>query len=289
MAAGSSSSSSNSESESGASDGGMARGSSKGRSLPQLPGLARLASSQSAPAEAATASAAAPATAAVPASAISAAQPAGRRRSDASSAPTPAAALPELAAVLRLSDSGGAEPLGKAAVPGRSDPSAATNEAAGRTSEAISAAAAQDNSAPRGNIVTAPAVPVVRVNVCQGKSCAKRGAADLLAQAAAAGAGQPGVQVSGCKCLGKCKKAPAVRVRAGRERPTILTQVSAPPAHPPPLSGCLRRSLVASCFVDFCHAQRLPNALLQTNLLAVADHTGVITKASVSLDPCLRF
>lgn len=228
--AASSSSSSSSESESVVSDGGMAAFGRKARALPQLPGLARLASHPVASA-AATQSTAARGLAAATASATSPAQPAAQRGTDAPSAPSPAAMHPELAAVLRLSGRSGAESPGEAAAAGRSASSAATSaatsSAAGSESEQMSAAAAQDRSAPRNNIVAAPPVPVVRVEVCQAKSCAKRGAADLLRQASAAGAGQPGVQVSGCKCLGKCKKAPAVRVRAGHERPTVLTQVCA--------------------------------------------------------------
>ena len=48
--------------------------------------------------------------------------------------------------------------------------------------------------APASNIVAAPQA-TARVQVCQGKSCTKRGAVDLLQQASAAAAGQPGIEV----------------------------------------------------------------------------------------------
>ncbi len=50
-----------------------------------------------------------------------------------------------------------------------------------------------------------------RVLVCTGKDCTKRGATDVLAAFEAAAS--PDVKVIACKCLGKCKQAPAARVK----------------------------------------------------------------------------
>jgi NADH:ubiquinone oxidoreductase subunit F (NADH-binding) len=49
------------------------------------------------------------------------------------------------------------------------------------------------------------AQPEIRIRVCQGLSCAMRGATDLLALARASG-----LPAEGCSCLGACDRAPAV-------------------------------------------------------------------------------
>lgn len=235
--AASSSSSSSSSSESEDSDGSMPGLQLKGRSLPQLPALARLASaappvvvpsSFSVPAAAQKGSRAplgGSSSSVTEPAAILAARPAATASVGGGS---PAAAEPELARVLRLRDSADTQQPAGAALLHEAASSTATSPAAGRDTNSSSSSQQSDAvaAAPRSNIVTAPAPAAARVEVCQGKSCAKRGAVDLLRQASAAGAGVPGVQVSGCKCLGKCKQGPAVRVRAGRERPTVLTQAA---------------------------------------------------------------
>ncbi|KAF8068390.1 Ataxin-3-like protein [Scenedesmus sp. PABB004] len=66
-----------------------------------------------------------------------------------------------------------------------------------------------------------------RVLVCQGKACAARGGRAVLAAAAHAAAASPGVEVVPCKCLGRCKAGPAVRVRSDAAPGcTLLTEVS---------------------------------------------------------------
>lgn len=53
-----------------------------------------------------------------------------------------------------------------------------------------------------------------RVLVCTGKDCSKRGADHVLAAfEQAAESTSPDVQVIACKCLGKCKQAPAARIK----------------------------------------------------------------------------
>lgn len=65
-----------------------------------------------------------------------------------------------------------------------------------------------------------------RVAVCMGGACRKRGAGTLLAAfseaAAVAGPAAAGVEVTSCKCLGKCKMGPAVELEApGAEAPAL--------------------------------------------------------------------
>ena len=78
------------------------------------------------------------------------------------------------------------------------------------------------------NIVTArlEEAPAARLSVCQGKTCAKRGARELL-EAARREAEAHGdcVVVSSCKCLDQCKKGPNVSVRAPGGRPVVLNGV----------------------------------------------------------------
>lgn len=231
--AASSSSSSSSSSESEDSDSRMTGPRQKGRSLPQLPALARLAATAPPAAQPSSVSDPAAARLRAPVGAPSSPRPAVTSADrPAATAPaeagSPAAAEPELAAVLRLRETPGTQQsAGAALLREATSSSTATSTAAGRDADSSNSSQHLNTIAadPRSNIVTAPVPPAARVEVCQGKSCAKRGAADLLRQASAAGAGRPGVQVSGCKCLGKCKQGPAVRVRSGRERPTVLTQV----------------------------------------------------------------
>lgn len=229
--AASSSSSSSSEGEGEGSKFGMLAARRKGRPLPKMSALARLARAAphaSADAQAAAALAAAQRPSASSPAAPSASAPvkgatsasAHADSSAGSSRISPAAAEPELAAGLRLRDTGDAHPSAGAALLSAATSSAATSPASG-----CAADQQRDVDAFSSNIVAAPQQAAMRVNVCQGKSCAKRGAAELLRQASAAGGGRPGLQVSACKCLGECKRGPAVRVRTGRERPTVLTKV----------------------------------------------------------------
>ncbi len=73
-----------------------------------------------------------------------------------------------------------------------------------------------------------PPTPSARmVAVCTGKTCAKRGAARLLATLA----GAPGVAAVGaCKCLGQCERGPTVRVVDSAGRATVYTGVGSPQA-----------------------------------------------------------
>lgn len=62
-----------------------------------------------------------------------------------------------------------------------------------------------------------PAAPKVAtkaatISVCQGKACQKRGSDRVLSALNEITAGVAGVEVTTCKCLGQCKRAPAVRV-----------------------------------------------------------------------------
>ncbi len=66
-----------------------------------------------------------------------------------------------------------------------------------------------------------------RVQVCTGSKCAGRGAAQLQRHAEALAAGAPGVAVVGCKCLGKCGKGPAVRLKARGQAGVTYTRLDA--------------------------------------------------------------
>lgn len=65
-----------------------------------------------------------------------------------------------------------------------------------------------------------------RILVCQGKACMNKGALQVLQAASHAAAGSPGIEVIPCKCLGKCKQGPALRLRGEQPGCTLLTQVS---------------------------------------------------------------
>ena len=81
------------------------------------------------------------------------------------------------------------------------------------------------------NIVAArlEEAPTARLSVCQGKTCVKRGARELLDDARReAKVHNSDVVVAPCKCLDQCKKGPNVSVRpAGGGRPIILNGVAA--------------------------------------------------------------
>lgn len=64
-----------------------------------------------------------------------------------------------------------------------------------------------------------------RILVCQGKSCMAKGGLSVLRAASHAAAASPGIEVLPCKCLGKCKQGPALRMRAQQPGCTLLTQV----------------------------------------------------------------
>jgi hypothetical protein len=198
--------SSSSSSESETSGSGSAK--QKDRALSQLPALARLA--HSAPRAAAVAYAAAPATPQRDSDTGSAVSPAwamcrdfavqadaAADRTAGNPAVSPASAEPELAAVLRLRDHSDAPQSAGAALLSEATSSTATSLAAGRDTDAqlcSSQQSAVNAGALASNIVAAPQ-SAARVQVCQGKSCTKRGAADLLQQASAAGGGRPGIEV----------------------------------------------------------------------------------------------
>lgn len=71
-----------------------------------------------------------------------------------------------------------------------------------------------------------PHAGVGRILVCQGKACMAKGALQVLQAASHATAASPGIEVIPCKCLGKCKQGPAVRLRNEQPGCTLLTEVS---------------------------------------------------------------
>lgn len=65
-----------------------------------------------------------------------------------------------------------------------------------------------------------------RVLVCQGKACVRKGGLQVLQAVSHATSASTGVEVLPCKCLGKCKQAPAMRVRGeGQPQSMLFTQV----------------------------------------------------------------
>ena len=88
------------------------------------------------------------------------------------------------------------------------------------------------------NIVTArlEETPVARISVCQGKTCANRGARELLEAARREADAHGGhVIVAPCKCLDQCKKGPNISVRAPGARSVVLNGVK--PAMVPSVMG----------------------------------------------------
>jgi (2Fe-2S) ferredoxin len=65
-----------------------------------------------------------------------------------------------------------------------------------------------------------------RILVCQGKACMNKGALGVLQAASHAAAASPNIEVLPCKCLGKCKQGPALRMRTQQPGCTLMTQVS---------------------------------------------------------------
>ena len=63
------------------------------------------------------------------------------------------------------------------------------------------------------------------VQVCQGKTCSRRGSPALLASMAASAAGR-GVQVHPSTCQGYCKMGPSVRIDKGGLRHVQYAAVS---------------------------------------------------------------
>ena len=57
-----------------------------------------------------------------------------------------------------------------------------------------------------------PRKHVAAISVCQGKACRKRGSDQVVSTLQQRTAGMHDVQVTGCKCLGQCKRGPAVHV-----------------------------------------------------------------------------
>jgi (2Fe-2S) ferredoxin len=64
------------------------------------------------------------------------------------------------------------------------------------------------------------------VAVCQGGKCQRQGAAAVLQQVAQLAGGSEGVQVAACKCLGRCGKAPALKVKQEGQPCAVYTQVT---------------------------------------------------------------
>jgi (2Fe-2S) ferredoxin len=65
-----------------------------------------------------------------------------------------------------------------------------------------------------------------RVLVCQGKACMRKGALQVLQAVSHATATSPGLEVLPCKCLGKCKQGPAMRVRTEQQqRSSLITEI----------------------------------------------------------------
>lgn len=64
-----------------------------------------------------------------------------------------------------------------------------------------------------------------RVLVCQGSKCRALGAGQVLAAVSALGANSPGIEIVPCKCLGKCKEGPALRVRPEAQACSLYTRV----------------------------------------------------------------
>lgn len=201
--------SSSSDSESDAPGSGVAVAQQKGRPLPELPALARLAHTAPRPVAAAHA-ASSPALSRQDASSTPAASPA-LAVSEAAAAPTAActdkaagsstgslaAAEPELASLLRLHDHGDAPVSAGAALLSAAMSDVVSSPAAGRDADSEPGHDQQRMPHPgalASNIVAAPQA-AARVQVCQGKSCTKRGAVDLLQQASAAASGRPSIEV----------------------------------------------------------------------------------------------
>jgi (2Fe-2S) ferredoxin len=65
-----------------------------------------------------------------------------------------------------------------------------------------------------------------RILVCQGKACMNKGGLGVLQAASHAASASPGIEVLPCKCLGKCKQGPALRMRTQQPGCTVLTRVS---------------------------------------------------------------
>lgn len=67
-----------------------------------------------------------------------------------------------------------------------------------------------------------------RVLVCQGKACVRKGALQVLQAVSHVTAASPGIEVLPCKCLGKCKQGPAMRVRTEEQqqpRSSLVTEI----------------------------------------------------------------
>ena len=64
-----------------------------------------------------------------------------------------------------------------------------------------------------------------RVLVCQGSKCQAKGAGAVLRGVAQLSAGSPGVEVVPCKCLGRCKVGPAMRVKHDGRACSIYTEL----------------------------------------------------------------
>lgn len=80
------------------------------------------------------------------------------------------------------------------------------------SSSSSSSESEDDFSHRRRSAAPQVATKAATISVCQGKACQKRGSGRVLAALNEITAGVAGVEVSTCKCLGQCKRAPAVQV-----------------------------------------------------------------------------
>lgn len=64
------------------------------------------------------------------------------------------------------------------------------------------------------------------ISVCQGSKCQGQGAVQVLQQVSQLGSRSEQVEVMPCKCLGRCGKAPAMRVKAAGQPCAVYTHVT---------------------------------------------------------------
>ncbi|KAL4539585.1 hypothetical protein Ndes2437B_g02050 [Nannochloris sp. 'desiccata'] len=64
------------------------------------------------------------------------------------------------------------------------------------------------------------------ISVCQGKACRKRGSDRVMAALQHSTGNVDSVQLTGCKCLGQCKKGPAVKVEMPSGQKIVYVNVN---------------------------------------------------------------
>ena len=81
------------------------------------------------------------------------------------------------------------------------------------SSSSSSSSESEDDSVSRRSPPAAKvATQTATISVCQGKACQKRGSDRVLGALHQTTAGVAGIDVTTCKCLGQCKRGPAVKV-----------------------------------------------------------------------------